>query len=196
MISQFSLYYKLGLRYILDIYNVEYILFLISLLVVFTIKDWRRVIILLIFFILGYTLTISLASFKVVKYNYELIEYLLPLTIFFTSFSNIFKKKDNFRYQGNMRKNYFLALVFGAIHGFSYSRYLTGVTNGSMKIWDQFIAFNLGISTGQIIVSLSFLLIAFIFVSLIGVNRRDWVMVISSGIAGVALTLMFDSKFW
>ena len=196
MISQFPLYYKLGLRYILDIYNVEYILFLISLLVVFTIKDWRRVIILLIFFILGYTLTISLASFKVVKYNYELIEYLLPLTIFFTSFSNIFKKKDNFRYQGNMRKNYFLALVFGAIHGFSYSRYLTGVTNGSMKIWDQFIAFNLGISTGQIIVSLSFLLIAFIFVSLIGVNRRDWVMVISSGIAGVALTLMFDSKFW
>ena len=153
-------------------------------------------IILLIFFILGYTLTISLASFKVVKYNYELIEYLLPLTIFFTSFSNIFKKKDNFRYQGNMRKNYFLALVFGAIHGFSYSRYLTGVTDRSMKIWDQFIAFNLGISTGQIIVSLSFLLIAFIFVSLIGVNRRDWVMVISSGIAGIALTLMFDSKFW
>lgn len=196
MISQFFLYYKLGIRYILDIYNVEYILFLISLLVVFTIKDWRRVIILLIFFILGYSLTISLASYKVVKYNYELIEYLLPLTIFFTSFSNIFKKKDNFRYQGNMRKNYFLALVFGAIHGFSYSRYLTGLTNESMKVWDQFIAFNLGVGSGQIIVSLSFLLIAFIFVSLFGINRRDWVMVISSGIAGVALTLMFDSKFW
>ncbi|MCK5103355.1 MAG: HupE/UreJ family protein, partial [Cyclobacteriaceae bacterium] len=121
MTSQFLLYYKLGIRYILDIYNVEYILFLISLLVVFTIKDWKRVIILLVFFILGYTITISLASFKVIKYNYELIEYLLPLTIFFTSFSNVFKKKDNFRYQGNMRKNYFLALVFGAIHGFSYS---------------------------------------------------------------------------
>ncbi len=95
-----------------------------------------------------------------------------------------------------MRKNYFLALVFGAIHGFSYSRYLTGITNGSMKVWDQFFAFNLGIGSGQIVVSLSFLLIAFIFVSLIGINRRDWVMVISSGIAGVALTLMFESRFW
>jgi len=95
-----------------------------------------------------------------------------------------------------MRKNYFLALVFGAIHGFSYSRYLTGITNGSMTTWDQFSAFNIGLGSGQILVSLSFLLIAFFFVSIIGINRRDWVMVISSGIAGVALTLMFESKFW
>ena len=95
-----------------------------------------------------------------------------------------------------MRKNYFLALVFGAIHGFSYSKYLTDITNGSLNVWEQFIAFNFGIGSGQVIVSLSFLIIAFIFVSLIGINRRDWVMVISSGIAGVALTLMFESRFW
>jgi len=195
-LSQFSLYYKLGLRYILDIYSVEYILFLISLLVVFTLKDWKRVIILLVFFIIGYSLTISLAGFKVVKYNLALIEFLLPLTIFFTSFSNVFKKKDNFRFQLNMRKNYLLALVFGAIHGFSYSNYLTNITNESLRLWDQFIAFNLGIGTGQIIVSVSFLLIAFIFLSIFGVNRRDWIMVISSGIAGVAITLMFETKFW
>lgn len=194
--SQFALYYKLGIRYILDIYNVEYILFLISLLVVFTIKDWRRVIILLFFFIMGYTLTISLASFKVINYNIELIEFLLPLTIFFTSFTNIFKKKDNFRYQGNMRKNYFLALVFGTIHGFSYGSYFKGLTNGSIDILGQFSAFNFGVGSGQIVVSLSFLLIASFFLSIIGINRRDWVMVISSGIAGVALTHLFESKFW
>ncbi len=194
--SQFALYYKLGIRYILDIYHVEYMLFLISLLVVFSIKDWRRVIFLLFFFILGYTITISLASFEVIKYNIDLIEYLLPLTIFFTSFSNIFKKKDNFRYQGNMRKNYFLALVFGTIHGFSYGTYLKELTNGSVNSWGQFTAFNIGVGSGQIVVSLSFLLLASIFLSIIGINRRDWVMVISSGIAGVALTLMFESKFW
>jgi hypothetical protein len=196
LISQFSLYYKLGLRYILDIYNVEYILFLISLLTVFTVKDWKRVIILLVFFILGYTATISLGAFQVVKYNADLIEFLLPLTIFFTSFTNIFKKKDNFRYQGNMRKNYVLALMFGAIHGFSYSTYLAGLSNGSLLAWDQFTAFILGLGTGQIIVSLTFLMIAFLFLSIFGINRRDWVMVISAGIAGVALTIMFESKFW
>jgi hypothetical protein len=194
--SQFSLYYKLGFRYILDIYNVEYILFLISLLIVFTIKDWKRVLILLLFFILGYTLTISLGTFRVVKYNADLIQFLLPLTIFFTSFTNIFKKKDNFRYHGNMRKNYVLALIFGAIHGFSYSEYLIGLSKGSLRMWDQFVAFNLGIGTGQIIVSITFLMIAFLFLSIFGVNRRDWVLVISSGIAGVALTIMFASKFW
>lgn len=194
--SQFPLYYKLGFRYILDIYNVEYVLFLISLLVVFTIKDWKRVLILLTFFILGYSLTMSLGTFRVVKYNAELIQFLLPFTIFFTSFTNIFKKKDNFRYQGNMRKNYVLALIFGAIHGFSYSEYLVGLSKGSLLMWDQFVAFNLGIGTGQILVSITFLMIAFLFLSIFGVNRRDWVMVISSGIAGVALTIMFASKFW
>lgn len=194
--SQFLIYYKLGIRYILDIYSVEYILFLISLLVVFTIKDWRRVIILLVFFILGYTITISLASFKVINYNQELLEFLLPLTIFFTSFTNIFKKKDNFRYHGNMRKNYILALIFGGIHGFSYGNYFAGISNGEFDIWNQFVAFNLGVGTSQLIVSLVFLVTAFLFLSIIGLNRRDWVMVISSGIAGVALTLLFELKFW
>ena len=194
--SQFLLHYKLGVRYILDIYSVEYILFLISLLVVFSIKDWKRVIMLLVFFILGYTVTISLASFEIINYNQELLEFLLPLTIFFTSFTNIFKKKDNFRFHGNIRKNYFLAVVFGTIHGFSYGNYFSGLTSGEIKVWDQFIAFNFGVGTSQLIVSLLFLLVSFFFLSIVGVNRRDWIMVISSGIAGVALTLLFELKFW
>ncbi len=194
--SQFLLYYKLGIRYILDIYNVEYILFLISLLVVFTIKDWKRVIILLVFFIFGYTITMALGSYNIVKYNHNLIQFLLPLTIFFTSFSNIFKKKDNFRYSGNIRKNYILALIFGGIHGFSYSNYLVGINGDSLKVWSPFVSFNLGIGSGQIIVFLSFLIIAYLFLNIFGVNRRDWIMVISSGIAGVAITLMFESKYW
>jgi len=154
------------------------------------------VIILLVFFILGYTITFSLASYEVINYNQDLLEFLLPLTIFFTSFTNIFKKKDNFRFYGNMRKNYFLALVFGTIHGFSYGNYLTGITNGDIRLWDQFVAFNFGVGTSQIVVSLIFLILAFIFLRIIGLNRRDWVMVISSGIAGVALTLLFELKFW
>ncbi len=194
--SHFSLYFNLGFRYIVDLYSVEYILFLVSLLVVFTIKDWKRVIILLVCFIAGYTLSISLGTFKVIKYNEELIEFLLPLTIFFTSFTNVFKKKDNFRYHGNMIKNYILALVFGAIHGFSYANYLVGITRDSVELWNQFIAFNLGIGLAQLLVSLTFLVISFLFLSIIGINRRDWVMVISSGIAGVAITIMFASKFW
>jgi len=194
--SHFSLYFNLGFRYIVDLYSVEYILFLVSLLVVFTLKDWKRVIILLVCFIAGYTLSISLGTFKIVNYNVELIEFLLPLTIFFTSFSNIFKKKDNFRYHGNMIKNYILALVFGAIHGFSYANYLSGITRDRIELWNQFVAFNLGIGLAEILVSLTFLMISFLFLSIIGINRRDWVMVISSGIAGVAITIMFASKFW
>ena len=95
-----------------------------------------------------------------------------------------------------MRKNYVLALIFGGIHGFSYGNHLSGIINENIRLWDQFVAFNLGVGAGQIIVSLIFLIIAFLFLSIFGVNRRDWVMVISSGIAGVALTRLFELKFW
>ena len=30
----------------------------------------------------------------------------------------------------------------------------------------------------------------------LGISRRDWNLVISSGIAGIALTLMFESRYW
>ena len=194
--AQFPLFYKLGFRFIFDIYHVEYMLFLISLLAVFTIKDWRKVFILLAYFILGYLLTFWLGNFKIVKYNAGLMEFLLPLTVFITSFSNLFKKRDNFHYYINMKKNYALALVFGGIHGFSYTTHFMSLTNGEFKVPDQFMSFILGVTTAQLVLTVGFLLLSFIFLSMVGVNRRDWVMVISSGIAGVALTFMFESRYW
>ena len=194
--AQFPLFYKLGFRFVLDIYHVEYMLFLISLLAVFTLKDWRKVFVLLSFFILGYLLTLYLGSYKVLNYNVELMEFLLPLTIFITAFSNLFKKRDSFHYYINMRKNYALALVFGGIHGFSYTTYFASITKGDFKVWEHFTSFFLGVTTGQFVIAFCFLFLSFIFLSIFGVNRRDWVMVISSGIAGVALTFMFESRYW
>ena len=37
---------------------------------------------------------------------------------------------------------------------------------------------------------------AFILVDLFGLNRRDWKMVISSAIAGIALVLMKENMYW
>ncbi len=192
----FSLYFKLGIRHILDIYSVGYILFLVSLIVVFPVKDWKRVILLMIFFICGYSVTLVMATYKVVGYNYTIIQFLVPLTIFITSVSNILKKKEGFHYKTNFTKNYVLAILFGLIHGFGYAEYLKGPMIGETRVFGSLAGFCLGLNLGQLIIVISFMVIAYLFVNLAGVNRRDWIMVISSGIAGIALTIMFESKFW
>ncbi|MGF1637530.1 MAG: HupE/UreJ family protein [Cyclobacteriaceae bacterium] len=194
--TQFSLYFKLGVQHILDIYAVDHILFILSLNVIFLIKDWKKVIILVTAFTIGHSITLALAVLNVVKFNEALIEYLIPVTIFLTSLSNIFRKKDNFNITRNLQRNYFLAMIFGLIHGFGFSNYLRGLLGKESSVTTPLLAFNLGIELGQIVVVIFFLLLSFFVVNLMGVNRRDWVMVISSAIAGIALTMMFEYKFW
>jgi hypothetical protein len=58
------------------------------------------------------------------------------------------------------------------------------------------LAFNLGLEVGQIIIVAIFLSASFLLVDLFGVNRRDWKMVISSAVAGIALMLMKEKAFW
>ncbi len=194
--EQFKLYLKLGIQHIIDIYAVDHILFLLALSVIFLLKDWKKVLILVTAFTIGHSITLALAVTDVFRYNQNLIEYLIPTTIFVTAISNLIRKKDNFSIHRNLNRNYFFALIFGLIHGLGFANYLKGILGKESSIIQPLIAFNLGIEIGQVIIVGIFLIISTIFIGTFNFSRRDWVLVISSGIAGVALTLMFESKYW
>jgi len=194
--EQFKIFLKLGIQHIIDIYAVDHILFLLALSVIFLIKDWKKVLILVTAFTIGHSLTLALAVTNVFKYNQNLIEYLIPTTIFVTAVSNLIRKKDNFNIHKNLNRNYFFALIFGLIHGLGFANYLKGILGKEGNILKPLLAFNLGIEIGQIIIVGLFLIISTIFIGTFNFNRRDWVLVISSAIAGIALTLMFESKYW
>ena len=194
--SLFALYFKLGLRHILDIFSVQHVLFIIALTAIFLFKDWKRILILIASFTLGYSLTMYLSVYGVIQPDQRLIDYLIPLTIFLTAVSNIIRKKDNFHIRGNFQRNYLLALLFGFIHGFGFAHYVKGIINNPNPSVTPVFAYNLGLEFGQAVVVFGFLFLAFIFVGIIGINRKDWVLIISSAIAGVALTMMFESKYW
>ncbi len=194
--AQFALYFKLGLRHILDIYSVQYVLFIIALTAIFLFKDWKRILILIASFTLGYSMTLYLSVYHIFQPDQRLINYLIPLTIFLTAVSNIIRKKDNFHIRGNFQRNYLLALLFGLIHGFGFAHYVKGIINKTNPIVTPIFGYNLGLEFGQVIVVLAFLFLAFLFVGIFGINRKDWVLIISSAIAGIALTMMFESKYW
>lgn len=193
--GQFELYFQLGKDHILDYkHGYDHILFIVALCAVYLMRDWKKILILVTAFTIGHSITLALSTLDIISVNQELIEFLIPVTIFITATSNIFRStelSDRTTYV-----NYGYALFFGLIHGLGFSNYLKTILGKAGSIVTPLFAFNVGLELGQIIIVSIFLIISFILVDLFTVNRRDWKMVLSAVIAGMALLLMKDKIFW
>ena len=77
--SEFWLYFKLGLHHVLDINGYDHVLFLIALMVPYAFKDWKRVLLLVTLFTVGHTLSLILSVFGVVYINPTLVEFLISV---------------------------------------------------------------------------------------------------------------------
>lgn len=192
--SEFQLYYELGMDHILDINGYDHILFVIVLCALYQSTDWKKVLILVTAFTIGHSITLALATLRIIQINAELIEFLIPVTILITALSNLFTKEGRIA-EGKIWRNYAYAGFFGLIHGLGFSNYLRALLGGDTTIILQLFAFNIGLEVGQIIIVALFMIISFIFVSLGGVSRRDWKMIISAAVGGIALMLMLDTQY-
>lgn len=196
LVNEFQLYFGLGKDHILDYINgYDHILFVLALCAVYTIHDWKRILILVTAFTIGHSVTLALATLQLIAVNTQLIEFLIPVTILITCISNLFIK-EIIPSKRPVQTNYFLALFFGLIHGMGFSNYLRAILGKASSIASPLFAFNVGLEFGQIIVVGIFLLLTFIVLDLLRGNRRDWKMVVSSAIGGIALILIKDKFFW
>ncbi|MBV6647981.1 MAG: HupE/UreJ family protein, partial [Cyclobacteriaceae bacterium] len=172
--SEFQLYYGLGLDHILDVKGYDHILFVVAFTALYQISDWKKVLVLVTAFTVGHSITLALATLDLVHVNSALIEFMIPCTIVVTSVGNLFVKESNAFTKRKIAINYFFAGFFGLIHGLGFSNYLKGLLGRDNTIVTQLFAFNIGLEVGQIIVVGIFLAISFLFVSVFGVSRRDW----------------------
>lgn len=193
--SEFGLYFELGMDHILDVNGYDHILFIIALCAIYVLHDWKRVLILVTAFTIGHSITLALATLRIVNFDSEVIEFLIPVTILITALLNIFKKERTIQ-ASKIQTNYLLALFFGLIHGLGFSNFLRSILGQEKSIVSPLLAFNIGLEVGQIIIVAVFLIISFILVDIFGVKRRDWRLIISSAVGGIALMLMFETKFW
>ena len=53
--SEFWLYFKVGINHVLDINAYDHVLFLIALMIPYAFKDWKRVLLLVSLFTIGHT---------------------------------------------------------------------------------------------------------------------------------------------
>ena len=87
---------------------------------------------------------------------------------------------------------YFFALFFGLIHGMGFANTLRFMLAGDQNLGWGLLGFNVGLEAGQIVVVIVLLVIAFILINLLKVNRREWVLFIAAAVFALSLQMALD----
>lgn len=194
--QDFFIYLKLGYQHITDLNGYDHMLFIVSLCAIFTLEDWKKILLSITFFTIGHTITLALAVLNIVKVNSEWIEFLIPLTILFTCIMNIFFNSNhkNSRFKKHFRL--FFTLFFGLIHGLGFSNYLRGLLGNGNSIIGQLFAFNIGLELGQVVIVLFIVFINLLLINRLNVNKKSLNLVVSAFVAGITITIIIENGFF
>ncbi len=189
--SLFELYFKLGLQHIADLKGYDHILFILTLCVVYSLREWKRVLILITAFTIGHSLTLALATLDLIRMDGDLIEFLIPLTIFVTALANVLMRKQKVSSILHYLK-YSAALFFGLIHGLGFSNYLRSLLGSEKGLVLPLFSFNVGIEAGQILIVGIIMLLTKVVVDMLHYPKREWHVLLSGAGLGVSLVLMIE----
>ena len=194
--SEFWIYFQIGLKHVLDIHAYDHVLFLIALTIPYAFKDWKRVLLLVSVFTIGHTLALLLSVFGIIAIKVNIVEFLIPITILITAFFHLFTA-------GKASKNesinliFFVTLFFGIIHGLGFSNYFKTILGGTATSKLLPLGeFALGIETAQLIVVFVVLIISYIVQTVFRFSKRDWALVMSAFIIGVVIPMIVDNPIW
>lgn len=197
--ADFLIYLRLGFDHITDPSGYDHILFVVALCAVYTIRQWRQVLILVTAFTIGHSITLALATLQLIHYKTALIELLIPITILITAIINFSFQEPRSRsaiilptYRSG---RYILALVFGLIHGMGFSNYLRSLLGREADIIKPLLAFNIGLELGQLVIVSLILGLAFLMIDLLQRSRLRWTLVVSGLVAGMALSLIINNEY-
>jgi len=185
--SDFSIFFPMGIEHITDLNGIDHILFIAALCLRYLINDWKKLLLLVTAFTIGHSVTLALSTLNVIEIPRNWTEFFIAITILITALSNCFVK--NFTFKSKYPVIYFFALFFGLIHGLGFSTLLKSMLGKDQSIVVQLLAFNLGLEVGQIIIVLCILITSFILINILRINRKYYLLFASGGIAALALEM-------
>lgn len=187
--NDFLFYLNLGWEHIISLDALDHQLFVLVLVAVFVMKDWKDILWIITAFTIGHSITLALSVFDIVRAPAKWVEFLIPLTIVITAFDNILMRN---RPNNLMKMNFYLALFFGLIHGMGFANTARMMIANEQHIFVPLLGFNIGLELGQIAVVAAILILQFILLNLFKVNRKDWIMFISSGVFALSLKMTLE----
>ncbi|MBD8017099.1 HupE/UreJ family protein [Kaistella pullorum] len=187
--QDFLFYLKLGWEHIISLDALDHQLFVLVLVAVFGLKDWKKILWLVTAFTIGHSITLAMSVLDLLRVPGTWVEFLIPVTIFITATDNILMRN---RPKNLMQMNYYLALFFGLIHGMGFANTARVMMSEEQNIFWPLLGFNIGLELGQIVVVAIILAVLFILVDLFKVSRKDWVMFVSSAVFALSLQMSLE----
>ncbi len=188
-LADFLFYFKLGWSHIVSLDALDHQLFIVALVAVYTAKNLKQVLILVTAFTIGHSVTLLLSVLDVIRFSTKWVEFLIPCTIFITALANLFKR--NFS-PNAINTNYYLALLFGLIHGMGFANSVRMMLAKDQNIGWGLFGFNVGLEVGQIVFVTIILAATWVSLSLFKVKRRDWVIFLSAAVFSLALQMALE----
>ena len=213
--SEFLVYLRLGFEHIADPRGYDHILFIVALTAMYLPRAWRQVVALVTAFTVGHSITLALATLGLIRVPTDLIEFLIPLTIFMTALLNgVELRRDRLNRPataaaaqvegpaeraehaseplGGQGIRYALALGFGLVHGLGFSNFLRAALGGEGSIVRPLFAFNVGLEAGQVLIVAIVLTTTAAATNLLRIPQRVWVITLSSAAGAMALYLLWE----
>ncbi len=187
--QDFIFYLKLGWEHIISLDALDHQLFILALIAVYSYNDFKKILILVTAFTIGHSITLALSVLDFFRIPSDWVEFLIPLTIAITAFDNILMRNKQSRL---MKMNYYLALVFGLVHGMGFANLARMTMASEQSIFMPLLGFNIGLELGQIVVVIAFMILFFILLKVFRVQKKDWVMFVSSGVFALAMQMCLE----
>ena len=187
--QDFLFYLQLGWEHIISKDALDHQLFILALIAIFSFRDWKKVLILVTAFTIGHSLTLVLSALDVFRFPSDWVEFLIPCTIVFTALDNIIFSKNEKKL---IQLNYYLALLFGLIHGMGFANSVRMMLSSEQDITLPLFGFNVGLELGQIVVVAIALFLHYIFSEVLKLYNKIWIYIISVPIFIFALKMALE----
>ena len=182
-------YLNLGWEHIISLDALDHQLFVLVLVVVFSLRDWKKILWLITAFTIGHSITLALSVLDIIRVPGNWVEFLIPLTIFITAADNIIMKNKQ---KNLMKMNHYLAMFFGLVHGMGFANTARMTMAQEQDLLLPLLGFNIGLELGQILVVALILALQWAVLAIFKANRKDWVLFISAGVFALALQMTLE----
>ncbi len=199
--TTFTVYLRLGFEHLLDLQGYDHILFLAALCAAYSLTQWRELLVLVTAFTIGHSVSLALATLRLVRVDTGLIEFLIPVTIVATALVNVARlrrreRRDQKAARSARHIRYALALAFGVIHGLGFSSFLRLVLGEERNLLLPLLSFNIGLELAQIVVAGAVLVLALVATRGLSLSPKAWNAVVSTLAGALAAWMAVQRLPW
>ena len=182
--NSFAFYFQLGWEHIISSDALDHQLFIAALISLYLIKDWKQNLILVTAFTIGHSLTLALSVLDLVRISSNWVEFLIPLTIMVTAAMNLIQPGSG---GVSFKSKYGLAAGFGLVHGLGFANNIRFIIAEDESLATNLLAFNLGLEVGQLLVVTGLLLLGYLLIQRLHLQKRFWSILLNGAAFAVAL---------